>query len=357
MAFRKQGTENRTVDHLMKRWLPTVLMALIVFVSCSTDVDIYADYKDTTVIYGLIDARADTNYVKITRAFCGTNDNPINAFEVAPIYDSSNYPDKLDAYFLELKSSQGQQYQPTGRMFLLDTLTIHNKKEGVFYAPHQKLYYTTERFKTNIGSDKYRYRLYVIKPDYDTVTTEIGIVNGDIRISSPLVNFQAYPTHTSSYFIFNSTEEAILYEIGMRFNYWEGHSDQPMEKKEVSWSYSPKTIGMYEKVPNTDNLYRAYYSPNTLFNVLERVIGNDTSNVTRYIDNFVVTIAAVGEDFNAYYQFLQTASNNLTSSTEYSNIQGGYGILSSRIYVSQEAQLSSGTKLDLFRKPWGFQEH
>lgn len=352
-----QGTENRTVDHLMKKWLPAVLMALVVFVSCSTDVDIYADYKDTAVIYGLIDAKADTNYVKITRAFCSTNDHPINAFEVAPIYDSSNYPGKLEAYFLELKSSQSQQYQPTGRRFLLDTLTIHNKKEGLFYAPHQKLYYTTERFKTSLGSDKYRYRLYVVKPDYDTVTAEIGVVDGDIEISTSLVDFQAYPTNTSSYIIFSSTEEAVLYEIGMRFNYWEGHSGQPMEKKEVSWSYSPRTIGMYEKVPNTDNLYRAYYSPNTLFNVLESAIGNDTSNVTRYIGNFVVTVAAAGDDFNIYYQFLQTASSGLTLSTEYSNVQGGYGILSSRFFVNKEARLSSGTKLDLFRKPWGFQEH
>ncbi len=348
---------NDMVNHLMKNRLLLVLMALIVFGSCSTDVDLYADYKDTAIVYGLIDAKADTNYVKITRAFCSTNDHPINAFEVAPIYDSSNYPGKLDAYFLELKSTSGQQYQPTGRMFYLDTLTIHNKKEGLFYAPHQKLYYTPERFKTSLGSDKYRYRLYVIKPDHDTVSAEIGVVSGDIEISSALADFQAYPTNASSYIIFSSTEEAVLYEIGMRFNYWERHPGQPMEKKEVSWSYSPKTIGMYEKVPNTDNLYRSYYSPNILFNVLEHAIGNDTANVTRYIDNFVVTVAAAGDDFNIYYQFLQTASNGLTLSTEYSNIQGGYGILSSRIFVNKEVKLTSGTKLDLFRQPWGFQEH
>ena len=96
---------------------------------------------------------------------------------------------------------------------------------------------------------------------------------------------------------------------------------------------------------------------NILFNVLEHAIGNDTANVTRYIDNFVVTVAAAGDDFNIYYQFLQTASNGLTLSTEYSNIQGGYGILSSRIFVNKEVKLTSGTKLDLFRQPWGFQEH
>lgn len=346
----------------MRNWVLIGLLALVLC-SCSTDVDLYADYKDIPVVYGLLNASSDTNFVRITRAFCGDNDNPINAFEVALISDSSNYPGKLDAFFDELKSVQGQPFQPTGRRFFLDTLTIHNKKEGLFYAPHQKLYYTTEHFRTNVGNDKYHYKLYVVKPDYDTVTAETGIVAGDIGISSAMVDFQSNPTNASAYIIFTSTEEAILYEIGMRFIYWEGYPGQPMMKKEVDWSYSPKTLAAYDKVTGTDNIYKSYYSPNILFNVLERVIGNDTigagnhPDIIRYIDSFVVSIAAAGEDFNRYYQFVQTTMNGLSLSTEYSNVDGGCGILSSRIFVSREVTLSAGTQLDLFRKPWGFQEH
>ena len=55
--------------------------------SCTTDVDLYADYKDITIVYAMLNPKADTNYVKITRAFCGTNDNPINANEIAQIYE------------------------------------------------------------------------------------------------------------------------------------------------------------------------------------------------------------------------------------------------------------------------------
>ena len=105
-----------------------VLSLFLVFASCSTDVDLYADYKDVPVVYGLIDAAADTNYIKITKAFCSDNDHPINANDIALIYDSSNYSYKLDAFFMELKSTQGQPFRPTGRLFYLDTLNIHNKK-------------------------------------------------------------------------------------------------------------------------------------------------------------------------------------------------------------------------------------
>lgn len=45
------------------------LCSLLLLNACSTDVDLYADYKDVPVIYGLLDATADTNYIKITRVF------------------------------------------------------------------------------------------------------------------------------------------------------------------------------------------------------------------------------------------------------------------------------------------------
>ena len=78
----------------------SLLACLAMFNACSTDVELYADYKDIPVIYGLIDAEQDTNYVRINRAFSGSNDNPINANEVALIADSCNYPGKLNAYLV-----------------------------------------------------------------------------------------------------------------------------------------------------------------------------------------------------------------------------------------------------------------
>ena len=109
----------------------------IIFASCSTDVDLYAEYKDIPIIYAMLDPKSDTNYVKITRAFCGTNDSPINANNVTLIADSSNYPGKLDVHIIELKSVHGDVYQPTGRTFALDTITLHDKEEGTFYSPDQ----------------------------------------------------------------------------------------------------------------------------------------------------------------------------------------------------------------------------
>lgn len=342
----------------MRNWI-LVVLALIGFVSCNTDVELYADYKDVPVVYGLIDAQSDTNFIKITKAFCGTNDDPINANEVALIYDSSNYPYKLNVYIEELKATSEQPFQPTGRRFQLDTLTIHNKEAGAFYSPDQILYYTTARFNTNDADNKYRYKLYVVKPDGDTVTAETSVLGGNIAIGAPLVTFVSSPSHASGSFLFTSTDAAVLYEFGMRFNYREVHPGQPEMKKQITWNFGAKPLDAYEKVAGTENIYEVYYSVNTLFNLLERAIGADTvwddnhPNVIRYIDDFEIFVSASAEDF---YIFYQSMHHGLSLSTEYSNVKGGCGLFSSRIFVKKIAQLSSRTQYDLFSKPWGFQE-
>ena len=111
----------------------SLLAAVMVFNACSTDVELYADYKDIPIIYGLLDASQDTNFFRINRAFSGNNEHPINANEVALIADSCNYPGKLRAYIVEYKESYGGNYTSTGDTVLLDTITVHDKQEGVFY--------------------------------------------------------------------------------------------------------------------------------------------------------------------------------------------------------------------------------
>ena len=69
----------------------TVIIALC-YSSCSTDFDMYAEYKDVTIVYSIVDMDDDTTWVKITKAYTG----PGNALLLAQNPDSSNYPYKLN---------------------------------------------------------------------------------------------------------------------------------------------------------------------------------------------------------------------------------------------------------------------
>mgnify|MGYP002521589348 CR=1 FL=1 len=345
--------------------IPVVVLFIVAFASCSTDVEIYADYKDVAIIYGMLNHRADTNYVKITRAFCGTNDNPINAREVALISDSSNYPDKLDVRIMELKSTLGGTYQFTGREFALDTITIHNKGEGVFYSPDQVLYYTTEQFNTGTNGDRYKYRLLVVKPDGDTVTAQTTMVgNEEFSILSGSANFQLAPTDAMGKIIFKADGMASLYDVKMQFNYSEEHVGQEMKWKNVSRSFGTRSINEYTRLEGTANTYYLEYSMNWLFNALESAIGGDTivdanhPEVIRHVGNFVVSISAGGDELNIYYSANQAQLNSpMSLISVYSNVDGGYGLFSSWTTIEKTEKLSYYATRDLFSvSAWGFKE-
>lgn len=347
------------------RFICVLVCFITVFASCSSDIDLYADYKDVPIIYGMLNARADTNYIKITRAFCGTNDNPIDANEVALISDSSNYPDKLYVRIIELKNTYGMQYQPTGRAFLLDTITIHNKEEGVFYSPDQVVYYTTESFNTNSESARYRYRLVVVKPDGDTVTALTNMVGDeDFSIVTRSLSFQSTPSEAFGNIYFRADGIAPLYEVGIQFNYLEQMAGHGIREKHVKRSFGTRPITEFNKIEGSENSYYLEYSVNWLFNALANAIGSDTiidpehPNVARYIDDFVITISAAGEDLYYYYLSNQAQEGNAAGFVSvYSNIEGGYGVFSSRSTIRKVVGLSKNTLDELYSKAsWGFQE-
>ena len=349
----------------MKKNAVTLLLfsCMTIFFSCSTKVDLYADYKDIAIIYGLVDINADTNYLRITKAFCGNNDHPINAYEVALISDSSNYPEKLDAYILEMQNTLGQHYHATGRKLPLDTLTIHNKEQGLFYAPDQMLYYTTEKFFPSENGNRYKYQLVIVKPNGDTLKAETTPVGGNLSLLGTSANFQSHPSETMNKLSFRSSPEGQLYEIKMQFNYPEQHTGQAMTQKHVSWSYGARTLEAYDKVPGTENVYFLEYSVNTLFSYLSTAIGNDTvwnashPNVVRYIDNFVVTLSVGGHELYESFLMNSVLDNGLTTNA-FSNIEGeGIGLFSSRTNIVKNLRLSGSTLTDLFgMTAWGFKE-
>lgn len=340
---------------MKKLFLTFSIMACIVcFNACSTDVELYSDYKDIPVIYGLIDVSQDTNFIRINRAFSSSNDNPINALDVALIADSCNYPGKLDAKIVEYKTMYGNQFEPTGVVFELDTITVHDKDTGVFYAPNQKVYYTNATFKTNTGSNKYKYRL-VINKDNDTITAETGVVGGaDFKILTTQVNFTPESNNNTGRISFKPSENAVFYDVKMTFNYKEERGGDMVEKQ-VKWNFGAQSV---DDISYDGGTYSVYYIDNSLFSLLQSAIGNDTVNVVRYFSDKPVDImiAAGGEELYNYIQINAQAGGLSQSIPDFTNIKGGYGVFSSRINLEKSVRLSAYTQIALIAKPWGFRQ-
>ncbi len=329
------------------RFILVLACFILVLNACSTDVELYVDLKDTTIVYGVMDVANDTNVIKIIRAFSGSNEDSFDVHQIALIADSSNYPGKLDARFIEYKKASGENYSATGREIILDTMTIHNKKEGLFYAPDQKVYYTTEHFKVNNAYVKYKYNLLISKKN-DTVSSSINLIGGtNFQINTPMVFFRAENGGLRKLY-FTPDDNEALYKVTMQFNYKELRPGQDTAYKNVNWSMGPSST--YDLEVEDGKLYFPYHEL-ALFNVLSKAIGNDNFNVERFYDSFVISIFAYGKDLDDYLQL-----SSATSGIEYdnTNIHGGLGILSSCHEIRQNVDMSSRTKTDLLSKPWGF---
>lgn len=336
----------------------SVLMAF--FASCSTKVDLYAGYRDIPIVYGLLDATVDTNYIKIVRAFSGSDEASINAQEIALIPDSSNYSGKLDARIIEYIDRYGTgQFEPSNRVIVLDTMTIHNKETGDFYAPNQKVYWTSERFNVNSGRTHYKYRLRILKSN-DTVTSETAMVGGeDFRILTAQASFMDVENRKAE-FNFIPADNAAVYYLKIRFNYHEikgGHET----KKSVSYEFPSM---------RTDDLIidggkvTVDYPQILLFNLLRDAIGSDTIHnpnnpeLERYFDEtpLDIMIAAGGDELFNYIQ-VNSVSGYSQTVPDYTNVNGGYGVFSSRINLIKSVPLNHRAMTDIYAKDsWGFKQ-
>ena len=99
---------------------------ILLMSSCSTDIELNAPYQKTPVIFGLLDAQQDTQWVRVNRTWLGVG----NQFDVAMIADSSEYP--AEDLTVEVTERIGGA---TREWALVDT-TIENKSDqGIFLWP------------------------------------------------------------------------------------------------------------------------------------------------------------------------------------------------------------------------------
>ena len=323
----------------------SITLLLGIFASCSTKVDLYADYKDIPIVYGLLDATQDTNFIKIVRAFSGSDEASVDATQVALIADSCNYPGKLNAKIYRYKSHYGSAYQFDDTI-TLDTITIHDKESGAFYFPNQKVYYTSSGILPNTVSNTYRYRLEIIKGN-DTINSETGIVGGEnFKITNSSISFVSEESDKTETIKFLPADNAEVYHMEIEFRYKETLQSVSTYKT-VHYSFGMRNI---ESLHEENGVYYITYSQNLLFNLLRSAIANNPEQTVYTYDkdkSFTVSLAAGGEELYNYIQINQSAGGLSQSVPDYTNINGGYGVFSSRVNIQKTLKLSPRAMTDL----------
>jgi len=307
----------------------------MVLSGCSTDVDNYANYKDISIVYGMIEPGTDTTWIKISRAYLG----PGNALMFAKEPDSSNYPGKLDAKLIKVKGSNESIIQ-------LDTLTRTDKLAGdsIFYFPQQKLYYTTSAVDPTA-----EYRLAISKGNNADVSSQTRVVqNFGVTFPTNRINFHSTTTTAIRWV---SAVNGKRYEAKLVFYYKELLPDNPDTPfKNLTWN-----LGMQRSINTNggENMEIIIYGEEfytRLGSQMENIL-----NVKRWAGPVDVFVTCAADELSTYIDVNAPSNSIIQEIPEYTNIENGYGIFSSRLTISRRYPLAVGSELKLVEDfNWGF---
>ena len=328
----------------MKRLIYTIFaIAALILSSCSNKVDLYSDEGETTVVYGMLDTNADTNFFKITRSFIG------NVNELAPNYAFSNYTyDEIEVTFTgKFQDSNATQ------TLRLDTISkwVPYDPNSVFYSGcYQTYYYVTKKL---IEGEEYEIDV-LRKADNVNVSAKVGTINSfAFQKPTPTIPITFTDVTTSTATVewrvpvapFKST--ASYFEVTGYFHYAElqpGATDTT--HLVMTW---PLGSGRADDMYNTStNLpyYFVTYTPSALFSFLEYntyLRNNSPAGVKRWFEKFEFAVSAIGKDLYNYY-LITNSSSAIQDVPNYTNVENGMGIVSSRITKSLYVTISERTR-------------
>jgi hypothetical protein len=290
--------------------------------SCSNKLDVNAEWKDITVVYGLINQNDSIHYVKITKAFLGEGD----ALSFAQIADSSNYPDKLDVKIEEWRftSSTDSSLHHT---YQLDTTYITNKDSGVFYYPTQLVYY----FKAQLDT-VYTYKLIITNKNSGKLVTAQTKLIQEFLITNPREIGLANILPAKKVLLdFNSAVNGRRYQLNIRLTYDEYRKHGTIDtirNNSVTWVAFDNWISasLTGNTPMSPLVYGdGLYS--TMSKNLTKVYTTDTTRHATSVD-FIFTVAT--DDLNTYMNVTAPSNSIVQERPAFTNIINGIGLFTSR---------------------------
>ncbi len=312
----------------MKRVFFAIIAFTLILASCSNHVDLYSDSGDSTVVYAMLDASADTNFFKITKSFIG------NVYDLAHDYSANNYTyQEIDVTFSGV--FEGSNNTQT---FTLDTISkwIPAQLDATFYnGCWQTYYYTDKKLKEG---EKYTLNIYR-KADSLNITTQATTINS-FSISKPFLNqiiqFKDAKRGTVEWRVsdpetmFKST--AAYFTVTGFFHYKElmpGATDTVY--RSIQWNLgSGEADALYN---TTDRYYVISYTPKALYDVLasnEYLKNNSPIGVKRWYEKFEYKVSAIGDELYNY-SVVNNSSSAIQDTPNFTNVENGVGLMSSRV--------------------------
>lgn len=301
-----------------------LFIATFTLLSCENDFDLTEDWKDVTVIYGLLDQSLPVQYIRIEKAFL---DPTTSALVLAKEADSLYYDDIM-VQLIEFQSgnSSGSRYE-LERVNAIDE--GFTRVEGVFATTPNILYKLTRPIR-----EDFTYRLEVIK-NGDTENRIQATTNicEDFELSAPgssATSLRFRPGSETS-FRWSPQDNSKIFTLNLKINYKEAPISNPTNfaTKELVWVLDN------DITPGAGQLARVSVEGEAFFEFMAEAL---EPGFVRSIDSLDIEIISGAEGFLDYIN-AGKINSGITSSDvidPYTNLNEDFiGLFSSRFYKNK----------------------
>lgn len=304
-----------------------------ILASCSTDLDINAEWEDIPVVYCVLDQSMPYQYVKVNKTFLGEQPASVMAQ-----YSDSLYYDKVEVLLHEFT---GPDHNPSKiRTVQFDEVDTIPKDPG-FFASERNLVYISD-----INLDEtYKYQLEVIIDDgRKHVLSEITELISGAFISVPgpalqilfLSNYNASPDY--KYYTGTSSK---VFQMKLCFNYIEV-SENDTTYHTIEW---PQAIDIRNNTSENIEVAKKY-DITAFYQLLINNIDPPSENIKRYVkmpDSFEFNLAMANEDYRTYMELSAPSHGIIQEKPSYTNLSDGYGLFAAKYNTQKVLKLGIST--------------
>ena len=316
---------------MKKKYLILSVFA-IVFNACETDFDVNAEWEETTVVFGLLDAATNIQFIKINKAFLGEADAEL----MASFSDSVNYiPAELEVVLYKINFNDTIDFR-----VLKDTLIIKDSLDvdgdpGIFSIENNIIYYFDSPENDNFLSSNRTYSLVIqnIKTG-NIVSSTTEIIKG--------FNFSAgIPSSSSNKLTF------YVDGLGYRFPRFEWSDPPNVEIFQFNLIFHYKENGMVKELSwNQAELGRGIevvsLSGEDFFSNLSNNL-SEINGIREFINIDIVMTLGTSE-LKTYMAVNEPMSGIVQQRPVFTNINNGIGLFSTRYTKKHTMSLSPGSK-------------
>ena len=329
----------------MKKIAIFLLLISTLFMACETDFEVNAEWKEVTVVYGLLDQSQQQQYIKINKAYLGDSD----ALQMASVADSVNYnPEDLEVKIFKVNYDEFNGSVDTLSFVTLYD-TILEKDDGLF-ATDKNIIYTTPTnpfFLTNNADEKDYILSIYNKKTKRIVSAKSNLIhelNLNIPPSKPMGFYGIIPNpvvlpldKSQTTVNWYHAKNGKIYQIIARIYYTDFFQNDTISNY-IDWTVHPDP---YDGSSEMHYTFEGDVFVNTL---ATKITNTDTNLIARRLSHIELFFTVGSEDLYTYMAVNEPFEGIVQERPIFTNINNGIGLFSCRYNKSHPMSFPPPTR-------------